>query len=407
MEYDLTDSQIYVDYSLVEDIDIYIFTELEECSYAAVTLLSRRYPHKTIIMLDKRVLYFPELTGRVIYMEPAEMDAGMFYRKEWMWVTSDGVNHDFPHENFANIYNSINVLYSMLWCSKRECFGEKNKDCTIYLIDYRGNDAGLGDYIRFTYAHYLIARRHQWKICIDLSRQPNQYLMSETDNMWDYFFESLSDISREEADKSFSVIRASVNGIKMCSQRALPYLREVLVVADREVMKNIRFNENTRMEIKRLIPEKISEGGNGVLGVVLRGTDYREKANFYAKRNVRVAGLEKMIKKCKFIMNLYGYNYIFLATEDSEYYERMKEEFGDRCLSIEQKRGYHDYSSSYRSCAEILDIEDGKEFGRRYLAVIQSLADCRSLISNMYQGTTILAKSLNDLRYEYFEIVSP
>ncbi len=406
--YDLESNGENLDYSLVEQADVYIFSELEEYTYAIALLLAKIYPHKTLLMFDEKAAYFPELSECTVYVEPGEKDIfKRFYKKHCLWITSDGVNHSgFPFEYLVNIYNSINVLYSIVWCQKREHFGEKNKDCVIYLADFPGTEAGLVDYIRFTYEHYLMAKKHGWKFCIDLSRRPNQYLVAEGENMWDYFFESLSDVSVEETYESFSVIRAYENNISLYSVELLPYMRKFYDSDKRAVIKTIRFNKETKKKIDELMPE-ILKRDNRVLGVILRGTDYREEANKCRNMGVETAGVEKMIAKCKFIMEIYGYTHIFIATEDSEYFQRVREEFGDRCLSIEQNRGYHDYSSGYKPLADVLQIENGKEFGRRYLAVIQSLANCRSLIANMQCGAAWAAEDLNDSKYEYFEVVDP
>lgn len=180
------------------------------------------------------------------------------------------------------------------------------------------------------------------------------------------------------------------------------------VISD-DVMKTVRFNKETEEEIKKYMPEVLTrKEDNRVLGVILRGTDYREEANKSRGRVIAVAKLEKVVAKCKFIMKLYGYEYLFIATEDSEYFEKMKEEFGDKCLYVDQKRVSHDYEAGgYVACSKLLDIDDGKAFGRRYLTVIQSLANCQALISNMQNGTVWIASRLNGSKYEYIEVVQP
>lgn len=401
-----------LDYSLVDSFDIYVFPEIEEYTYTISKLLSKQYPYKKQYCLDEKIQYFPELMDKVIYMDDLALTNGKILDGEQcLWTTSDGVNHStitvdrFPIDYLANIYNSINVLYSIFWCSIVECFGNKNKSSTIYVYDCCAGAAGLVDYIKFTYLNYILAKQYNWKFVVDLSHKPNQYLMSESENMWDYFFEPLSDMSLDEVYESASVIRCSVNSIDLGDLKINPHLRNLLPhVAN--AMKNVKFNRDTKSRIEELMPEVLRKD-NGVLGVILRGTDYRAEANRAVGRSVKVAGLDKMIAKCKFIMDLYGYQYIFLATEDLEYFEKIKKEFGERCICIDQKRGYHDYRLGYRSCADVLEIENGKDFGRRYLAIIYSLSKCRSLLSNMMNGTTRAAKSLNNLQYEHFEIVNP
>lgn len=176
-DYALEDNGEKYDYSLVENADVYIFSELEEYTYAIILLLAEAYPQKTILVLDKKISYFPELADCAVYAEPEHPGFESIYRKVYkkhcLWVISDMINYDgFPWGYLIEIYNSINVLYSMAWCRKRVRLGEKNKDCVIYLADFPGTKCGLVDYIRFTYIHYSIAKQHGWEFCVDYSRRP-------------------------------------------------------------------------------------------------------------------------------------------------------------------------------------------------------------------------------------------
>lgn len=428
-KYDLDNHMENLDYSLVEKADLYIFSEVEEYTYAIVTFINKKYPNKPIYFLDEKISYFPKLKGKAEYIESIYCIAEKTEKNQCLWVISDGRIYEgvplefyennageegpdfllknygkIPSESFFNVYNSINVLYSMCWCSIRESFGCENKNCHIFLADFQGGGSGLGDYIWTIYVWYSIAKKRGWKFAINLCRRPNQYLMSESENMWDYFFEPLSDLPLDEVYRSASVIRASVNHISMIENGRLPYFRYEAYATTNEVMKHIKFNTDTQNRINELIPE-ILKKENRVLGVILRGTDYRPEANEIVNRPQMTAQLEQMIDKCKFIMELYEYETLFLATEDLEYFEIMIKEFGRQCLSIDQKRVYYDYHTGYKLCADLLKLENGKEFGRRYLAIVQSLANCKSLLTNVYNNTAWMAKTLNDSKYEYFEVI--
>lgn len=415
-----------LDFSLVEQADMYIFSELEEYTYALVCILSKKFPSKPIYFLDGRLSYFPELENKVKRANSVFEIEGAS-RERCLWVISDGriyqgIPLDYytnvddaecsdldyrnamrsPSDYFYHIYSSVQVMKSMLWCSVRESFGEKNRDKVIFLADFSGGSAGLGDYVMFLGIWRRIAKQRGWSFVVNLCHKPNQYLMSESENMWDYFFESMSDMPLDEVYESASVISAHTNGISLTSH-GLPYTEHGLYRAmgnPREVIQFMKFNQETRIKIDEWMPE-ILKTENRVLGVILRGTDFRPEVC------KDTASLDKMLKKCRFIMDLYGYSHIFLATEDLEYYEKTKQEFGDQCLAIDQKRAYHDYRIGHKTCAELLAVEDGREFGRKYLAIVQSLANCKALLSNMYNNTTRMAEGLNDSKYEYFEVVTP
>ncbi len=424
--YDLDVKAEQLECSLVDPFEDYVFLEIEEYTYALAILLAKRYPSKKIFFLDQKISYFPELLNIAIYMSPKEDMTGTFWGKRCLWITSDGKvvytdeNHGQvrynqieegcvkrPPEYAVDIYNSVRVLYSIYRCSVIEYFGEKNQNSTVFLFDCDTGIEGLGSIVIHTYLNYLYAKRRNWKFVVDLSHRPNQYLVSGSENMWDYFFEPLSDITVEEAYESASVIRCSSDRISFVDDLFLdPNRRREHFMDLNKVMKTIKFNADTKKRFEELMPGVLKKKRD-VLGVLLRGTDFREEACRARGRSTWIASLDKMIAKCRFIMDLYGYEYIFLATEDLGYYERMKEEFGDKCLSIDQKRVYCDYRKEHKWCTELLEVENGKEFGRRYLSVIYSLSKCRSLLANIENGTAILAISLNDSQYEYLEIVSP
>lgn len=425
--YDLDVKAEQLEYSLLDPFEEYVFLEIEEYTYALAMLLAKRYPSKKISFLDRKISYFPELLDIAIFVSPMEDDiVDRFWGRRCLWITSDGkmvytdenqeqVRYNQieegcvirPPEYAVDIYNSVRVLYSIYRCSIIECFGEKNKNSTIFLFDCDTGIEGLGSIVIHTYLNYLYAKRRDWKFVVDLSHKPNQYLGSGSENMWDYFFEPLSDITVEEAYESASVIRCSANHISFVDDLFLdPNRRREHFMDLNKVMKTIKCNADTEKRLEGSMPGVLKKG-IAVLGVLLRGTDFREEACRARGRSTWGASLQKMIAKCRFIMDLYGYEYIFLATEDLGYYEKMKEEFGDRCLSIDQKRVSCDYKKEHKWCTELLEVENGKEFGRRYLSIIYSLSKCRSLLTNIETGTAILAMSLNDSQYEYLEIVSP
>lgn len=108
-----------MDYSLVKCADVYIISQLEEYTYTIVLLLLEKYPNKTINMLDKSAEYFPELMELIMYIKPEKIDVGdirrRFDNKHSMWIISDEINYnDFLYGCFPDIYNSMNVLNSMV-----------------------------------------------------------------------------------------------------------------------------------------------------------------------------------------------------------------------------------------------------------------------------------------------------
>lgn len=396
-EYDFGDDIEHLDFTLLDMVETYVFFELEEYTYAIVSVIIKKYPKKKIIFLDEKA---KKIWNREIEYKTIKECAG----RDCLYITSDNKNYEgVVPEYITNIYSSINVMYSLSWMPKKEHLGEKNKGRVVFIADFILGSSGLIDIAYYTFLWYKLVLARGWEFVTDYSRKPNQYLETEGENMWDYFFEPLSVISIEEANESDIVIRASRNDVEL-GEWINPYLR--FVQADMSDFNDvIKFNRKTLDKIGDLIPEPLQTETCRVLGVVMQGTDYRKEANEILSRNNYVAEPEKVIKKCQYIMELWQCEYIFVATEDEQYFSLFKSIFGSRMLSVDQPRVYHDYTSGYVSVAELLDIKNGKYFGRTYLAVVSSLARCNVLLGNMNNGTFRAAKLLNNEQYEWCEII--
>ena len=76
-------------------------------------------------------------------------------------------------------------------------------------------------------------------------------------------------------------------------------------------------------------------GGKKTLGVLIRGSDYISAG---MKGIRKMATVEQMIPRIHKWMTDYGYEKIFLATEDSDVLARMKKEFGRNMIALSQER---------------------------------------------------------------------
>lgn len=76
-------------------------------------------------------------------------------------------------------------------------------------------------------------------------------------------------------------------------------------------------------------------GGRRVLGVLIRGSDYLA-VGFGGPR--KMATVEQMTPKIRQWMADYGYEKVFLATEDSDILARMKQAFGRDMIALAQER---------------------------------------------------------------------
>ena len=421
------------DFTLLSKYNRFIFISAEEYSVAIAKILHQKYPDKKIVFLDRRSKYFLGKTPfRCLPMRgAAEKHFDLLCR----WTSgeklrfadrlislvlytiirrleeTDGYIFITPNKRhfwpMDSIYNSASVMYSLLWCKEKRRFGDRNKEKTIYLLDYAGNNEGLVSIIRWTLAHIRWITERGGIPVVNLNKFPNQYLNSENENMWEYYFERVSEVTVEEAYDSSNVICFSDNDIILGEAKINPYQRKWMdMPGKKEFDEMAKLNAATKTYIDEHMPKEIGKGR--ILGVVARGTDFRNEAAAKINKEWRqnIVGIDKFVSACRHYMDTLKCEYIFLATEDADYFEKFTEFFGERLLSVSQERVSYNYEANeYVQVKDLLRIEDGREFGRNYLTIIQSLASCNALIYNISCGAVQLAVAWNDGKYEVYKCV--
>lgn len=426
-----------MDFTLLDRYRKFVFLEVEDYSVAIARLISKYRPEKKVIFTDKRAKHF--LGNRVKYLHfPYDVGKIMGLTEEWLrgnggnfgnrlkaflcWkllkclrasgncciVKADRRNHP-GGEGIA--YNSQNIVYSLLWKKRERSFGEENPDKKIVVLDYACDDEGIGSITMCAFAHVMWMRDRGYIPVMNLHTYPNQYLNSTNENMWEYFFEPVSSVTVNDAYRSKYVIAAPENDISWCDFHINPYQREYMesCVAQTDFKKIVRINGETKEHIDAKMPKEIREGKR-ILGVVARGTDYREEAAVKTNKSwrINVVKIDAFIEACDYYKKKLDCDYIFVATEDKEYFERFRERFGEDLLFISQKRVIYNYTDlKFKPVKELLAVKDGKKAGRDYLAIIQSLTECSALLYNVECGAVRLAKLWKRDKYELFQYIAP
>lgn len=429
-----------LDFTLLDRYRKFVFLEVDEYSVAIAKLIREHRPGKKVVFADKRAKYF--LTDGIKYLHfPHNAAKYMELTETWMrgegngtllnriraligWkilgelnrrrncclVKADRRNH--PGEGRGSVvYNSQNVMYSLMWKKQQRHFGSKNADKKLVVLDYSCDNEGLGSIAKCAFAHFMWLTGGGYVPVMNLSKYPNQYLAAEGENMWEYFFEPVSPVSVDEAYQSQNVIVASENDISWCDFHINPYQRAYMKsFADRdEFRRTIRINQETKQYIQGKMPKEIRKGER-VLGVIARGTDFRNAAAVKTNKSWRenVVEIDRLIEVCRHYKEKYHYDYVYVATEDQEFFDKFKRCFGESLLSISQKRVTYDYEKgNFKSVRELLAAENGKLMGRDYLSGVWSLTECTGLLYNVECGAVRLAWLWKQGDYELFQCIDP
>lgn len=148
-------------------------------------------------------------------------------------------------------------------------------------------------------------------------------------------------------------------------------------------------------------------GNRKALGVLIRGTDY-VTAGMGGMR--RMATAEQMIPTIREWIDRDGYEVIFLATEDQNALERMREEFGDMLIAVAQERHTVEEFTDVRMISDLeKKLYEETEYDRRvmdttvnYIYAIYLLSRCDGFIASGQCNGVDMVLSFNENRFENY-----
>lgn len=307
------------------------------------------------------------------------------------------------------LYNHVitwKILNSDLWffrkcknflvylvCNSKElyaCFGKLNEDKTFYVIRDPHRKAGLFAVHSFVVGHIKNAIERGMIPIIDMQYYPNMYYTDKETigkiNWWEYCFKQPFPYTLDEVYKSKNVVLC--NGM---------YDGQLSEISDAE---KIMENHKIVSEYMQLSPraEKLCRGewkrikgdAKKILGVKCRGTDYTGLKPF---GHSICPSAQMTIDKIEELMQQWGekgfhYERIFVATEDEEILQILKEHFQELVI----------YNASYRfkdtgdkGLFDVMQKEHDSQ-GRYeqlmdYLITTYCLAECDALIAPIVNGT--------------------
>lgn len=140
-----------------------------------------------------------------------------------------------------------------------------------------------------------------------------------------------------------------------------------------------------------------------VLGVLCRGTDY---IILRPKNHPRQPSVDEVVSTCRKWMKKYGYEAIYLATEEKAICERFEKEFPGKILT--NNRSYYDDKMKEEGLSQITEVHFDRENddyykGLEYLSSLYILSRCKAFVAGNCGGTGI-AFLLNDDKFERMKV---
>jgi hypothetical protein len=293
----------------------------------------------------------------------------------------------------SGIFSCDEIMNTMFGMAIKKNYGEINPNKSFYVIRTKFKLEGLFaiKYKCLQMADFAAAMGYI--PIIDLSSSNDSfYSDDEGENIWDKFFVQPSGYQLEEVYRSKNVTLSPVTYILSMDL----YIMQIISNANTIIDRRITFS-NKMMEYIKDHTAGLLTNSSKTLGVLIRGTDYI--VNKPTHESIQ-SDVHTVINKINEVNGKWNeYEAIYLATEDEDIWRVMKEEFGDRLISVDQVR-YTVNHGEYLFQKKNERNNDGWLRGAEYICVIWLLAQCESLIASGNCGGVGEAISINDGKYK-------
>ena len=303
--------------------------------------------------------------------------------------------HTFANEQFRHIYAQCGQN-PRLFCF--EHLGNENRGKNIYYIQIGRIELGMFALLKTTLRCLEVADRFhfipvvKWTdvVAYSVPGQSNPFLL---------FYQPVSDISVESALKSENIAFANswdrAYGPIAESYRCPP---EEIERLSRIYQKYLKLQPQLQSRIDRELSELFGEKPDKVLGVHVRGVDWRKKKIY---KHPIAFSEEDYLNKAKEIMKDLGYNKVFLASDSESAVNLFRKEFGEDLIVAQASRTPEG--------SDLLTIYDksknGYDIGFEILLDAYALAACDSLlcgVSNVGYGAQIIRLSIGKVYERIF-----
>ncbi len=275
----------------------------------------------------------------------------------------------------------------------------------VYKIDAAGDGRGFFAEFKVLLSHLSFADRYGFIPCVRYEKNYLYYdpMMGDEVNPFEYYFEPIGgDIDASKASNLVHGIPLYVHYVDHLDDETTDNYHITKNMEQRMVSmikKYIRIKPSLENEFEEDYRRYCQPDRGRVLGVHYRGTDFLMN---YKRHPLNVA-LDQLVDEISSCMNKNYYNSIFLATDDLNAYNTLKNKFGDILVSFPDTMRTGGKTSVAFSNSE-RQMHHYK-LGKEVLRDMYSLSRCDGLICGISQVSNIAQiykKSHDD---EYLDLI--
>ncbi len=291
-------------------------------------------------------------------------------------------------------YDEVMTLTCLFCCEKH--MGEKNKGRKFFIVNGAWTIEGIfGIWDKAFCASRYVQKKGYIPVFHITWSDDNIYSDEKGEDIWGKFFNQPHSYTVNEVMESDSVtLSPNMNILNI-----LQFIMNSMSDGEELIWETGIFNNAVEDYINDKRDKFLPDPGN-TLGVLIRGTDYTK--THMAGHSVH-ADTDMVIEKIRAAEKEWkNYKYIYLSTEDSEIFEKMKSEFGDRLLSTDQERfSIKEGQLLYELHGKNKEKGKGFRLGAEYLCTIRLLSECESLIASGNCGGVTEALRENGGKYDH------
>lgn len=293
-------------------------------------------------------------------------------------------------------------------CLTMEHYGELYPGRLVYMIKVEAEYSGWFSIMNKIISALIVAEKYGIIPVIDMGKSQlycEPSMMAEGIPLFEYYFRQPSEIQIKEVKECSNVTYATYKqclffyytfgNYDMYQQDSIGVQQMASAIA-----RFIRLNEEAEMYINKNIQTVFS--GKRMLGVHARGTDFKAGFNNHA---IYVT-TEEYIERARSAIEQYGYDQIFLATDEEQTVEKFRTAFGGSVVFHNVYRAKEDTDIGIH-CSKCDREMHHYKLGLEALLDMYSLAACDALIASP-SGVSfhaMLNKRAKGEKYEYMDII--
>lgn len=326
----------------------------------------------------------------------------ILFKNQWLYYMVRCV-HNYKNDLFVKRMFEINTNPGIVDIKH---YGEENEGKVIYYIYFEETGNGFFAEFRKLLNALYFADSHGMLPVVEYSSQFSYAEKTGVDgiqNPFEYYYKQPVDVSLEQMKKSKMVVNFRVENLKY-AEKLKPengyllsdeYEKTMAGVIKKYIRYNPKIQEKLDQDTKQLL------SSNKVLGVHVRGTDFKKQYN----RHPSFVTAQEYLEYTKEAFAKGKFEKVYLATDDTEAVELFQKEFENNLLL------FGDVMRSDGSISVMLSEDERPlhryRLGYEVIRDMHTLASCDGLIAGLSQVSICsrLTKKSWGQEYSFMKII--